>query len=359
MIPSLAQIRRSAPNSLLPCSDSGWLVSGFMTQACRIKSVLLVVLTICTAAGMADQTLAQASDAAQVRDGGQVQDGALVQGRHQHQPMYVQSRPVIERLPVKVVAPVDVAFTTRGQALIADSVGESIFRVDRDGTVDLLAGELSGLSRIVADESGNVFAVLNSAGAGPAGSARIVQITAQGFVSEQAHLPFKASGLAADLIGNIYTANGATGEVVMLDNEGTQQVLARVSGPVSDLALDSAGNVIVLMSNGKVVSVAVDSSTRTVGYTAAGASRLSIHPDGSVIALHNANEATSTSLVTVEPTVDSFSSFASVPRGTSAFDFDHLGNLVLGNDRLRAVTKVTSRVQVPCPHGGQSTLMFF
>jgi hypothetical protein len=52
-------------------------------------------------------------------------------------------------------------------------------------------------------------------------------------------------------------------------------------------------------------------------------------------------------------------SVAFVPEGTRAAGFDSLGNLLLANPDLRAITRVTSRFQVPCPHCRQPTLMIF
>jgi hypothetical protein len=50
---------------------------------------------------------------------------------------------------------------------------------------------------------------------------------------------------------------------------------------------------------------------------------------------------------------------ALVPEGTEAAGMDRLGNFCLANPDLRAVTKVTSRFMIPCPHCGQQTLMIF
>lgn len=46
---------------------------------------------------------------------------------------------------------------------------------------------------------------------------------------------------------------------------------------------------------------------------------------------------------------------AHVPHGTLAVGFDQLGNLALANPDLRAITKVTSHFEVPCPHCGKPT----
>ena len=272
---------------------------------------------------------------------------------HTHAPVTVFSRPVIERLPVRVVSPVDVVALPERDLLVADGIGECIFRLRRDGEVELAASDLENISRIAVGQQGSIVALLSGKA-----SSQIVRVTTQGFVSDGVTLPFSAVGLVVDQIDSVYTANSTTGEVFTIYADGTQQQLAVLSEPIIDLT-PGGGNVVALLASGKVVSVALDGSTRTVGYTSANSVRLQQNSAGALIGLAADTEADVASLATVASRRDEVARFATVPVGTKAFEFDSLDNLILGNDRLRAVTKVTSRFQIACPHCGQPTMMIF
>ncbi|MEZ6060451.1 MAG: hypothetical protein R3C19_08825 [Planctomycetaceae bacterium] len=273
---------------------------------------------------------------------------------HEHAALVVRSRPVIERLPLRVITPKDVVSSGSGRVYVADNGGKAVFRVASDGQIALLAGDLEGLVRISVAATGDVFALLNSQGSG-----RIMHITPAGHVSEIAQTAFPASGLASDRAGSLLTTNTRTGDVIAIDAEGTTRVLARLTQPASDLVLDALDNPIVLLKAGKVVSVGAEGNSQVIGYVPRFSDRLQLHPDGFVVALGTSDEDSRSSLwrLTADPAEED--RFAALPDGTSAFAFDGLGNLVLANPNLRAVTRVTSRFQIPCPHCAEPVTMIF
>lgn len=271
---------------------------------------------------------------------------------HQHSPIIVRSAPVIQRLPLRVIHPIDVAVTAAKDTIVADRGGRMVFRVDTDGETSVLGKDLDGLVRVSASRSFGVHALLRGQRSG-----QVIRLLETGFREDVCELSFVPVGLGVDSIGNIWTADPKAGVVVKLDSSGVQQSVIQLSGVPVDLAVDGLGAVVLLRS-GQLVSVAADGSQSTVGYVPANASRLKMTPDHAVVALVVDDDGKS---ILVRPTPDreSVDRFAMAPRGTSAFAFDHLGNLTLANPDLRAITCVTSHFTVPCPHCGQHVPMLF
>jgi hypothetical protein len=271
---------------------------------------------------------------------------------HQHSLIVVRSAPVIQRLAVRVIHPTDVVVAASGDTLVADKVGKMVFRVDAVDETSILGKELDGLVRVADSRSFGVHALLRDDGKG-----QIVRLLKTGFREDVCELSFEPAGLGVDAIGNIWTANPKTGDVILLDSTGTQQKAIRLQGIPTDIAVDGLGAVVLLRS-GEIVSVSADGSWLRVGYVPAAASRLKLTPDHSVVALVTDGDGQS---MLVRPTTnrESVDRFAMVTRGTSAFAFDRLGNLTLANPELPAITRVTSHFTVPCPHCGQQVPMLF
>ncbi len=80
---------------------------------------------------------------------------------HTHDVILVRSRPVIERLAVKVIEPVDLQLSADGRVYVADQKAKCVFRLDPDGTVSLPVENLSNIQRIRVDEQGSLY-VLSS-----------------------------------------------------------------------------------------------------------------------------------------------------------------------------------------------------
>ncbi|MFM7164923.1 MAG: hypothetical protein ACKO3T_06710, partial [Planctomycetaceae bacterium] len=76
---------------------------------------------------------------------------------HRHEPIVVRSKPVIERLPVKVIQPVDLQVSSDGRIFVADAQAGCVFRLDPDGQVSLAARDLAGIRRIRLDADGSLY----------------------------------------------------------------------------------------------------------------------------------------------------------------------------------------------------------
>lgn len=273
-------------------------------------------------------------------------------GAHQHAPIIVRSRPVIERIPLKVIEPVDIITTRYEETLVADVVGQVIFRIDSTGNSSVLANQLDNLSRVAAHRTG-IFALQATRGSG-----QIVQLTESGLQSEPVMLKFSPVGLVLDDEGTLWTGIRNKREIFRLFSDNVQS-RQRISEPVKDLVLNSKNTPVALLQSGKVVELhPFGDSVREIkiGYVPTSSKRLCFHPEDGVLALGSV-EAFKTAVFRLSATPDSVRRFGSVPEGTSAITFDRLGNLTSANPDLRALTKVTSHFEIPCPHCDQKVRM--
>lgn len=276
-------------------------------------------------------------------------DGSL---SHKHAPIIVRSRPVIERLRLEVIEPVDVVVNSLGETLVADRTGKVVFRIDSEGETSLLGRELVGLARVADSKSFGVHALVAGKNSG-----RIIRLMETGFQEEVCELGFAPAGLAADTVGNLWTTNPVTGEALLFGSEGQRRRIVKLAGTPRDIAADDLGAT-VLLTSGSLISVAADGSTNQIGYVTPTASRVQLMADGSSVALATNSDGKT---ILVRPTADRGETdwFGGATDGTIAFAFDKLGNVTLANPAWRAVTRVTNRFTVPCPHCGEPVPMLF
>ncbi len=269
---------------------------------------------------------------------------------HSHSPIIVRSRAVIERLPVKVIDPIDVVVNSYRDTLIADRVGKIVFRVDAEQETSVVAKDLAGLERVTDSGGSGIHVLIRATKAG-----KIVRLLENGFQETVCELAFAPTGLATDSIGNLWTTDSETNKVLRYGADGRLKQTTQVTGITADIAADDFGAT-VLLNSGKIVAVGADGSKKTIGYVTPSATRIRLTSDGEAIVLaKDSNGKTMLLRPTTKPgTVDRF---ADTPDGTSAFAFDKLGNLTLANPTFRAVTQVTSHFMVPCPHCGQPVPM--
>ncbi len=275
---------------------------------------------------------------------------------HDHAPIIVQSRPVIERLPVKVIEPVDLRIGKNGHIFVADRGAKCVFRLDSDGEVSVPVADVSNIQRIQVDADDNLY-VLTS-------NSRESQIQLVNPIGQSAvlhDLTFAATSFVRDTIGQFVVASRDTNRIVVITTEGDITELTRIYQPVSDLMLNAGGQTEALLGSGEIVHIAASGEVTPSGFAPPGSSRLMLQPDGSMLVLAGRSDGhaqlTSVSRDQVRP--EEFLAFASVPEGTQAVGFDALGNLCLANPDLRAITRVTSHFRIPCPHCGRPTEMIF
>lgn len=332
-------VSENSTDSLLRAVEFPFWGSVIVTRS--VCQIVLMALIACCSITTSASAQEQARDAVQHAD-----------ADHQHAPIFVRSRPVIERLPVQVVRPVDVSISEFGDTLIADATANVLFRISSAGDTSILVRDLPGLNRAVDSPSLGVR-LLTAVGS----SGRVIAVTDSGHQSTIVELPFLPAGLGTDSAGRLWTTNAANGDVVLCDSDGGFRTVVRLSERGRDVTSDDLGAVVLLQS-GKLVSVTAGGATKSMGFVPASATRIRSLKDGSLVALASDDSGRSM-LVRPGAESDSWTIFASAPAGTSAFAFDRLGNLTLANPQLRAVTRVTSHFELACPHCGQPVPMIF
>ena len=275
---------------------------------------------------------------------------------HDHAPIVVQSRPVIERLPVKVISPVDLKISKAGQIFVADDAANCVFRLDADGDVSLLVQNLSYIRRIQLDADSNLYTLSSDSR-----ESQIRMVNPAGRSILLHALNFEANAFVRDVTGQFVVSSKDSNRVLVISNTGEMTELTRLYQPVCDVMLNAGGQTEALLASGELVHIAASGEVTATGFAPPGSSRLMLQSDGSVLVLSKRSNG-QTHLVSISPDVvrpKEFSTFATVPEGTQSVGFDSLGNLCLANPDLRAITKVTSHFSIPCPHCGRATEMIF
>lgn len=280
--------------------------------------------------------------------------GALAQ--HDHKPIVVQSKPVIERLPVKVIDPVDLVICDEGNIFVADRKAECVFRLDQRGSVSLMVEQLPNIQRIQTDVDGSLY-VLTSTG----GESSLHQVTGTGHQVVLETFSFPSTSFVRDETGNFTLSVSNSGRLVDLAADGEITERATLTQRALDLTLNAGGQLEALLPSGHVVLISHEGEIAASGFAEIGSTRLASLKDGALLCLAN----TGTGRLQVarvsrsEERPNQFEVVATVPSGTKSVGFDAMGNLCLANADLRAVTKVTSQFEIPCPHCGKATRMIF
>lgn len=330
-----------------------------MNASSTIRQTILLLAGLSVAC-MADDGIVSADEPASqspVLPGGDLNELSV----HPHAPLVVRSRPVIERLPVQVIEPVDLQVAQSGHIYVADSQAQCIFRLDSFSRVSLHSRDLVGLRRICLDSDESVYALTASTG-----ECSIHQITPEGRRLLLHTLPFPADSFARQGTTDWLAAVG--GNIWSINSNADRSLIFRSPVAVLDLCTDAGGGIAALLADGQVLKIGASGNVQIAGYAPGSPQRLICQPDGKLVVLAQATIETggvaaplprglyplSTTAPATEP-----NAIAHLPEGTQAAGFDSLGNLCLANPQLRAVTKVTSRFRIPCPHCRESVLMIF
>jgi hypothetical protein len=276
--------------------------------------------------------------------------------KHDHKPVRVHSRPVIERLPLKVIEPVDLRISSDGCVFVADKKAECVFRLDQHGSASVMIERLPGIVRIQLDEDDSVYILTSTSG-----ESVLHQVTPNGQHIILHTFSFPASSFVRDDVGRFVVSVKQSGRLVALSEEGEVSDMALLMQPVTDLVLNAGGQLEALVPSGHIIRIAEDGKAAVSGYAEIGSRRLASLADGSLLALTGSLEGRSQVVFVSrdEERPEQLEVAATVPNGTMAVGFDSLGNLCLANPDLRAVTKVTSNFKIACPHCGKSTRMIF
>ena len=241
---------------------------------------------------------------------------------HSHEPIIVRSKPVIERLPVKVVRPIDLAVTSKNQILIADSGANCIFQLEEDGTVSLRAENLRDIKRICIDSDDSVYVLTSTSG-----EARIRQVTPDGKLAVLHVLNAPATCFARLTDGNFALA-GSDLYVTKFDAPPTR--IEKLNQPAVDMTRHISGGAEVLFSNGIVMSLTNNGEMVQRGKVPDGASRLISLPTGrlaglvgdSVLKTDAVQKSGLFAIQTIEDGGTENRPVAHVPQGTLAVGFD-------------------------------------
>ncbi|MBL8810336.1 MAG: hypothetical protein JNM43_09195 [Planctomycetaceae bacterium] len=313
-----------------------------MQQVSRVFKILALSAVAILHCSLAPLTSAQESSLNAIAD-------------HSHDPITVRSKPVIERLPVKVVRPVDLAVTSKNQILIADSGADCIFQLEEDGTVSLRAENLRDIKRICVDSDDSVYVLTSTTG-----EARIHQVTPDGKLAVL-HVLNAPATCFARLADGTFAVAGSDLYLTKFDEPPTR--IEKLNQPAVDMTKHISGGAELLFGSGVVMSLSSSGELVQRGMVPAGSSRLISLPTGRLAGLVGdsalkTDAGQKSGLFAIQTTEDAGTEsrpVAHVPQGTLAVGFDRLGNLALANPDLRAITKVTAHFEVPCPHCGKPT----
>ncbi len=306
-------------------------------RTCRVDVLCLLMLTF----------------AAESAGAQQVDDLPLLnrQTAHPHNPVRVQSGPVINRVAVKTIAPIDLCVTTANVTYVADPGARCVFRIDGESNVSLAISDLNGIRQLDTDADGNLY-VLTSESAESA----IHLCSTSGAQMTLYRFPFSSVCFLRTTIGEFIVGSHSQLHIIAPDN--TQSTVSLPHPPI-DLAKNAGGGIRILLQNGVIASTSghgdLDSPFRAIR----GSQRIVFMPDGTMATLVSSTDTPDgrPGLYAVGAAATADKDYRPVmwlPQGTAAVGFDRLGNLTLANPELRAITRVTSRFRVPCPHCSES-----
>jgi hypothetical protein len=199
---------------------------------------------------------------------------------HDHNPIHVRSKPVIERLPVKVIEPVDLKVSGDGHVFVADRKAACVFRLDQFGSVSVVIDQLPGIQRIQIDSEASIY-VLTSTG----GESSLHQVTMAGRHIVLETFSFPAESFVRDSVGQFVVAARNSGRLMSVSADGTVSELTQFAQPVADMSFNAGEQLEVLLRSGDVVRVEADGSTEATGFAPIGSTRLMTLEDGPVLAL--------------------------------------------------------------------------
>jgi hypothetical protein len=254
-------------------------------------------------------------------------------------------------LKVNYAQPQSLAVDSSGNVIVADARAGVVFRTSPAGETAVLANRLNQPIAIrIDDESGDTFVA--TAAQGQTGAGCIYRVSPQGeretiHESLTAPVDFLYGGLNPTIVAlkknQILSLNAEGERELLCDQIKSPTALARgLDGEL--FVANREGSVFQLLANGRLRELAKDLNKPT---------DLTMTADGRlVIAESDAKQ------LTVIEKGGEVKVYAKVPRGTVAVAFSKSGNMVIANRDLRSVTRVTSHLQIPCPHCDQSIPVF-
>lgn len=264
-----------------------------------------------------------------------------LQADHEHQAVTVTSPPVISRLKVAYAAPRRVAIDSTGHVLVADKRAGVVFRTAPDGVTSVFANGLDQPVGLTTDADGNAY--IATAAKGRTGAGRVYRVNREGERETLVTDLTAPADLVRDDTGFITLA--LADSVVRIDPDGERTVLCRSDERPRALARGLDGELFVATEKGSVFQLLADGVQRPLARGLESASDLAITSDGRLVI---ADEA-ATHLIVVAAG-EAAKPYAKVPKGTVAVCFSAEGNMIVANAHYQSVTRVTTRMSIPCPH---------
>lgn len=270
---------------------------------------------------------------------------------HTHDPVVIDSRPIISKYDVSLVRPRRVLLTKRG-LFVADFDAGTVVRIAPNGRSKVVVEGLNEPAGLAADSTGQVYVSTFAQGMPKEGT--IVQIGRNDVTAVYATGLNGPTVLAFDSRDRLHVAS-LTDNVVSRVNGMSESITLATNIPApSGMVFNANGDLFVLSaSEGSVyrVSAGMTDGMTDLARIASGLaapSDLVAHPSGQMIAVDYGRRR----LVSISPK-GRIKLFALVPRGTVAATFDSLGNLIIANADDHSLVKVTSNLRIKCPHCGR------
>lgn len=266
---------------------------------------------------------------------------------HSHEPQTLPQAPSISRLKVAFAIPHRVTVDQAGTIFTADIRAGVVFRTAPDGLTSVLADGLNQPVAVRTDEAGNTY--IAAAARGRTGAGRIYAVNAEG----------ERQTLAGDLTGPTDFLRAATGEltialggkdqIIAIDADGKRKTLCdRISNPTA-LANGPDGELFIASGKGQVFQLLANGRLQKLADGLKSPTDFGITHDGRLVVAQR--DAKQLAVIDRDGTVKQY---AKVPQGTVSVAFSPAGNMVIANRSLQSVTRVTTRLSVPCPHCDKS-----
>ena len=265
---------------------------------------------------------------------------------HKHEPVVYEMAPSISRLKVAFATPSKIAIDAEGAVLVADTRAGVVFRTTTSGLTSVLADGLKNPVSVTADDLGNAYVLTR--GDGKTSTGRVYQVSPEGERSTLLDRLTAPADVLRDEIGRLIVALPAIDQVRQVDPDGKQTILSRtIKKPVA-LAHGLDGELFVASATGSVFQLLPNGRVRELASGLKSPADLSVTPDGRLVVA----DATLPHLTVIAK--GGSKRYATVPVGTVSVDFTSEGNMIIANTHLQAVTRVNTRMSIPCPHCDES-----
>jgi len=265
---------------------------------------------------------------------------------HKHEPVVYEMAPSISRLKVAFATPSKITVDAEGAVLVADTRAGAVFRTTSSGITSVLADGLTNPVSVTTDEAGNVYVLTR--GDGKTSTGRVYQVSPEGERSTLLDRLSAPADVLRDEIGRFIVALPTVNQVVQIDPDGKHTILSRtVKKPVA-LARGLDGELFVASQTGSVFQLLPNGRIKELASGLKSPADLGVTPDGRLVVADSRLPH-----LTVIAKGGS-KRYATVPVGTVSVDFTSEGNMIIANRHLQAVTRVNTRLSIPCPHCDES-----